>query len=102
MLNILLPLFDMSARYAHDINGDTPLHIAANAGNADVCNLLLDTPDNNKVLPPCSYLNMTNSRGQTCLHLAVVFFEELYLHLKSRGAEEIRDCVRVVMSSVIY
>src|SRR6185437_15791555 len=57
--------------FACDGNGDTPLHCAVRAGNAEMASLLIrqaDCCDREKIM-----LRMQNKRGETALHEAVRF-----------------------------
>ncbi|CAN6163979.1 unnamed protein product [Urochloa humidicola] len=58
---------------AGDSNGDTPLHYAVRAGNAEMASLLVSQADGREQSQRKAMVRMQNKRGETALHEAVRF-----------------------------
>ncbi|CAN6221312.1 unnamed protein product [Urochloa humidicola] len=58
---------------AGDNNGDTPLHYAVRAGNAEMASLLVSQADGREQSQRKAMVRMQNKRGETALHEAVRF-----------------------------
>jgi len=79
---------------ACDGNGDTPLHCAVRAGNAEMASLLIEQAngcDERKTM-----LRMTNNRGETALHEAVRFGHKTGLCMVKALMYHDKELARVV------
>ncbi|CAL5042723.1 unnamed protein product [Urochloa decumbens] len=89
---------------AGDSNGDTPLHYAVRAGNADMASLLVGQADGSDDQRK-AMVRMQNKRGETALHEAVRFGRTTGLRMVNALMAVDQELARVVArdgTSVLY
>jgi ankyrin repeat protein len=79
---------------ACDGNGDTPLHCAVRAGNAEMASLLIQ--EANGCVERKTMLRMTNKRGETALHEAVRFRHDTGLRMVKALMSHDKELARMV------